>query len=89
MGQVNITLLRADTNQEFDVELPDDVEIRRLLPAVLGELALPTMSNDGNIISYGISNKRTGQEYGESDVLSSSSTKEGDTLLLTSTFVAG
>lgn len=89
MGQLNITLLRADTNQEYDVELPDDIEISRLLPALIGELGLPTMGDGGNVVSYGVSNKRTAREYGENDTLGSLGTKDGDTLLLTSTFVAG
>jgi hypothetical protein len=88
MGQLKVTLLRADTNQEYDVELPDDIEVLRLLPALIGELGLPTTGDGGNIVSYGISNKRTSREYSESDSLAEI-TKDGDVLLLTSTFVAG
>ena len=89
MSQIAITLVRADTNQEFDVELPDDHDIAGLLPALVKELGLPLTGPDGNQVAYEISNKRTGREYKEADTLGSVGTKTGDVILLTSTFVAG
>lgn len=89
MSQISVTLVRADTNQEFDVELPDDAQIQELLPALVKELGLPLTGPDGNQVAYELSNKRTGREYKEADSLGSAGTKSGDVLLLTSTFVAG
>lgn len=89
MSQVNITLVRADTNQEFDVELPDDAAISDLLPALVKELGLPLTGPDGNSVAYELSNKRTGRELKEAETLGGVGTKTGDLLLLTSTFVAG
>jgi hypothetical protein len=89
MGQLSVTLVRADTNQEFDVELPDDAPIRELLPALVKELGLPLTGPDGNAVAYELSNKRTGKEYKDKETLASLQTKGGDVLLLTSTFVAG
>lgn len=89
MGQVSITLVRADTNQEFDVELPDDAAITELLPALVKELGLPLTGQDGNQVAYELSNKRTGTELKESETLGSAGVKNGDLMLLTSTFVAG
>jgi hypothetical protein len=89
MTQITVTLVRADTNQEFDVELPDDAKIAELLPALVKELGLPVIGSDGNSIAYEIANKRTGRECKENDTLGTASTKTGDVFLLTSTFVAG
>ena len=89
MAQIEVTLVRADTNQEFEVGLPDDAPIQELLPALVKELGLPLTGPDGNQVAYELSNKRTGREYKENDSLSSHGTKLGDVLLLTSTFVAG
>ena len=89
MGQISVTLVRADTNQEFDVELPDDAAISELLPALVKELGLPLTGPDGNQVAYEISNKRTGKEYKDKETLGTQGTKSGDVLLLTSTFVAG
>jgi hypothetical protein len=44
---------------------------------------------DGNRISYQLSNKRTSQELKQNKTLGEYATKNGDLLLLTSTFVAG
>jgi hypothetical protein len=60
MSQISVTLVRADTNQEFDVELPDDANIQELLPALVKELGLPLTGPDGNQVAYELSNKRTG-----------------------------
>ena len=89
MSQISVTLVRADTNQEFAVELPDDAPISELLPALVKELGLPLTGPDGNQVAYELSNKRTGREYKEVDSLGSAGTKAGDVILLSSTFVAG
>ena len=89
MSQVSITLVRADTNQEYDVELPDDCVVSDLLPELVKKLGLPLTGPDGNQVAYELSNKRTGREFKEADTLGSAGTKSGDVLLLTSTFVAG
>lgn len=91
MSQISVTLVRADTNQEFDVERPDDANIEELLPALV-EGARPAAHRPrrepGGVQSE-LSNKRTGREYKENDSLGSAGTKAGDVILLTSTFVAG
>ena len=89
MAQLTVTLIRADTNQEFEVELPDDVRLESLLPQLVEQLGLPLVGPTGDRILYELSNKRTGAAYQESDTLSSQNTKNGDLILLTSTFVAG
>lgn len=89
MSQISVTLVRADTNQEFDVELPNDAPIGELVPALVKELGLPLTGPDGNQVAYEISNKRTGREFKEKETLDSGGAKQGDVLLLTSTFVAG
>ena len=89
MSQLNVTLVRADTNQEFDVELPGDAAMKELLPALINELGLPGTGPDGNRVNYELSSKRTAQELKENDTLESAGIKNGDMILLTSTFVAG
>lgn len=89
MAQIDITLIRADTNQEFDIELPDDSTMGELLPALVRELGLPQTGPDGNVVHYEISSKRTAHELKERETLGSAGVKSGDVLLLTSTFVAG
>ena len=89
MPQITVTVVRADTNQEYEVELPDNARLEDLLPQLVQQLGLPLVGPDGNRISYQLSNKRTSQELKHNHSLSEYSTKNGDMLLLTSTFVAG
>ena len=89
MPQLTITIVRADTNQEYEVELPDNARLDDLLPQLVQQLGLPLVGPDGNRISYQLSNKRTSAELKQNRTLAEYSTKSGDMLLLTSTFVAG
>jgi hypothetical protein len=89
MPQITVTVVRADTNQEYEVELPDNARLEDLLPQLVQQLGLPLVGPDGNRISYQLSNKRTSQELKQNHTLSEYNTKNGDMLLLTSTFVAG
>jgi hypothetical protein len=89
MPQITITVVRADTNQEYEVELPDNAKLDDLLPQLVQQLGLPLVGPDGNRISYQLSNKRTSQELKQNKTLGDHGTKSGDMLLLTSTFVAG
>lgn len=89
MAQIEVTLVRADTNQEFDVELPDDIRMESLLPQLVEELGLPLVGSGGDRVQYELSSKRTGEEFQDRDTLRSRGVKSGDALLLTSTFLAG
>jgi thiamine monophosphate kinase len=89
MPQINVTVVRADTNQEYEVELPDNAKLDDLLPQLVQQIGLPLVGPDGNRISYQLSNKRTSQELKQNRTLSEYGAKNGDMLLLTSTFVAG
>ena len=89
MAQLQVSIIRADTNQEFDVELPDDEKVSILLPEIVNQLGLPLVGPDGDRVSYELSNKRTGRTLPEEATLAEQNCKNGDVLLLTSTFVAG
>ena len=86
---MTVTIVRADTNQEYEVELPDQAKLDDLLPQLVQQLGLPLVGPDGNRISYQLSNKRTSQELKQNKTLGEYAVKNGDMLLLTSTFVAG
>lgn len=89
MSQLTVTVVRADTNQEYEVELPADAKLDELLPQLVQQIGLPLVGPDGSRITYQLSNKRTSQELKQNKSLSDYSTKSGDLLLLTSTFIAG
>ena len=89
MTEMSITIVRADTNQAYDVDLPNDVVVGDLLPEIVREMGLPRVTPDGELVAYELSVKRTGDTLLETVTLSMKGVKAGDVLLLTSTFVAG
>lgn len=89
MAELNVTVIRADTNQHYDVDLPDDVECVALLRELVQSMGLPRIGPDDEVVAYELSNKRTGEVLREGMTLAARGTKSGDVLLLTSTFVAG
>lgn len=88
MAQLTLTILRADTNAAFDVDLPDDAPVPDLLTEIIREMGLPRSDESGEYITYELSSKRTGDLVMDG-TLASRGVKTGDVLLLTSTFVAG
>ncbi len=88
MAQLSITIVRADTNTAYDVDLPGDANISEILPELVKEMGLPRATPDGELIAYELSNKRTG-DWVKDGTLGERGVKSGDALLLTSTFVAG
>ena len=89
MSTLSITIIRADTNAAYDVELPGDAFLSEILPELVKEMGLPRATPDGELIAYELSNKRTGEDLRETVTLGQKGVKSGDVLLLTSTFVAG
>lgn len=88
MSDISVSVVRADTNQSYDVQLPNDVLISDLLVEIVKEMGLPRLSPDGDLVAYEISNKRTG-DWVRDGTLLAKGIKSGDVLLLTSSFVAG
>lgn len=88
MPQIEVTVVRADTNVAFDVELPDDVPLDQLLRELVKEIGLPRADQNGELVVYELSNKRTGDNVANG-TLATCHVKPGDVLLLTSSFVAG
>lgn len=88
MPQIEVTVVRADTNVAYDVDLPDDVPLDALLRELVKEIGLPRANTDGELVVYELSNKRTGDNVAQG-TLATCGVKVGDVLLLTSSFVAG
>ena len=71
MAQINIILQDSWTGKLFDIELPDDVDVKTLLSAIFTELKII----DFNQSERKLVNKSQGFEYNEKDTLSSRGTK--------------
>jgi hypothetical protein len=77
MADINLNIRDGVTGKEVDAELPDDIPIRDLLPAITNELDIPQAGNRKLI------NKSQQFEYNDEDSLASRDTQPNDVCLLT------
>jgi len=71
------------------VEAPDNVPISRLLIILVERMSLPLNSPDGQIMSYKLHHKRTGQQLLDQQTLADSGVANGDDLRLQPEITAG
>jgi hypothetical protein len=83
---VNFVLPSGGTRS---AEVPDDVQVKDLLPELTTTLELPTTGPDGRPMSYRIDSKALGRELQEEETLEQANVPEGDRLMLTADVTAG
>ncbi len=88
MAQMKVIIQDPTGSKKTPVELPDDVQMRRLIPALVTRMNLPT-TQAGQPISYALDNKRTGKRLRDEDTLQGSGTQADDILVLLPTATAG
>ncbi len=76
MAYITITLKDSTTGKEVELELPDDVSIRELLPAITETLGIEHAEQRQ------LQNKTQSFDYLEQDTLSSRHTREDDLCIL-------
>ncbi|HXE52786.1 MAG TPA: EsaB/YukD family protein [Tepidisphaeraceae bacterium] len=71
------------------VEAPADIQISRLIVILVERMGLPINSPDGQIMSYKLHQKRTGQQLLDRQTLSEAGVIDGDDLRLQPEITAG
>jgi hypothetical protein len=71
------------------VEAPSDIQIARLMVILVERMSLPINSPDGQIMSYKLHNKRTGQQLLDRQTLTDAGVVAGDDLRLQPEITAG
>ena len=72
MASIDIHVKDVVTGKVVEMELPDDVPMRDLLPEVTNKLGIRDAGG------HKLSNKTKGFEYNEEDTLASKGTEKGD-----------
>lgn len=88
MATVRIVISDHTRSKKTTVELPDDVSMRRLLPALATRMQLP-LQQAGNPIIYRLDNRRTGQRLDDEDTLRSVDVAADDEFTLLPEVTAG
>ncbi len=88
MANLQVTILDHTGSRKTAVEMPDDVPMNRLIPALVQGLDLPLQQGGGQIV-YRLDHRRVGRRLGENETLSSAGVQEDDVLMLLPELVAG
>lgn len=88
MADLPVTLILPSGGTR-NAEVPDDVEIRELMPELTTSLELPTTGPDGRPMSYRLDSKALGRELREEESLGEAGVPEDDRLIITADVTAG
>ncbi len=88
MAQIRISILNQTGGTKTVVEVPDDVPMNQLLPALVTSLQLPVLQG-GNPISYRLDNTGTGERIAEDASLCEAGIQSGAILSLLPEVTAG
>jgi len=88
MAEKNVTLVLPSGGTR-NAEVPDDVEVKDLLPELATTLELPTVGPDGRPVSYRLDSKALGRELKDDETLVSAGVPDNDRLMITADITAG
>ena len=88
MSDKNVTLVLPSGGSR-NAEVPDDVNVKDLLPELATTLELPTVGPDGRPVNYRLDSKALGRELKEDETLTSAGIPDNDRLMITADITAG
>ncbi len=88
MADIPVTLVLPSGGTR-NAEVPDDVEVRELIPELTTSLELPTTGPDGRPMNYRLDSKALGRELQEEETLAEAGIPEDDRLIITADVTAG
>lgn len=89
MGMIRMKIWEVTSTMSQMVEAPDDVQIGRLTVILVERMSLPLNSPDGQIMTYKLHHKRTGQQLLDRQTLAEAGVINGDELRLQPEITAG
>jgi hypothetical protein len=89
MASTHIRVLDVSGSRARDVEAPDDVAVNRIIALLVEKMSLPLHSPDGQIVSYKLHHRRTGQQLLDGQTLAEAGVIDHDELRLQPEITAG
>jgi WXG100 protein secretion system (Wss), protein YukD len=89
MSMIRIRVLDVSGSKVRDVDAPDDIAVNRIIALLVEKMALPLNSPDGQIMSYKLHHRRSGQQLLDTRTLSEGGVVGGDELRLQPEITAG
>jgi hypothetical protein len=88
MAELTVTLVLPSGGTR-QAEVPDDVQVKELIPELTTSLELPTVGPDGRPMGYRLDSKALGRELQEEETLAEAGVPEEDQLVMTADVTAG
>lgn len=88
MASIKVIIYDPTGSKKTPVELPDDVPMRRLIPALVTKMGLPT-NQGANPITYRLDHRTSGKRLSDEESLSQAGIGEDDILSLFPEVTAG
>lgn len=88
MADVQVEILDQSGANRTQAQLPDDVPMQRLIPALVTKMKLPA-THGGQPVVYELDHKRSGKRLGPNDTLRGAGVQPGDTLRILPRITAG
>jgi hypothetical protein len=89
MATVKVKVTDISGSRVNEVEAPDDVPVNRILVVLIERMNLPLNSPDGQLMSYKLHHRRTGQQLLDNQTLAHAGVASGDELRLQPEITAG
>jgi WXG100 protein secretion system (Wss), protein YukD len=89
MANTRIKVLDVSGSRVREVDAPDDVAVNRIVALLVEKMSLPLNSPDGQIMSYKLHHRRTGQQLLDGQTLAGAGVIEGDEVRLQPEITAG
>jgi hypothetical protein len=89
MGMVKVRISDISGSRVNEVEAPDDVPVNRILVVLVERMNLPLNSPDGQLMSYKLHHRRTGQQMLDNQTLAQAGVVNNDELRLQPEITAG
>ncbi len=88
MSDIPVTMVLPSGGSR-DAEVPDDVEVKDLIPELATSLELPTTGPDGRPMGYRLDSKALGRELQDDETLMAAGVPVDDRLVMTADVTAG
>ena len=89
MGLIKLKVSDISGSRVSEVEAPDDVPVNRILVVLIERMNLPLNSPDGQLMSYKLHHRRTGQQLLDNQTLAQAGVLAADELRLQPEITAG
>ncbi len=89
MGMIKVKVSDVSGSRINEVEAPDDVPVNRILIVLVERMNLPLNSPDGQLMSYKLHHRRSGQQLLDNQTLALAGVASGDELRLQPEITAG